>query len=979
MAQATDPGYFRERERARRNLESIRPRVSEETFRLLLSLLAESPDPDQALNLFERMLPETVPSGGPLASLFREHPRLLHYAVSILGHSYWLGETLIQNQDVFQLLLAEKRLERALGHDDYRERLEGFRAKVPAREISALLARFRKREYIRIALRDVLGVATLAETTAEISALADVLIQAALAEIEGRMRERFEIALPSESGQSFPPAFSVLAMGKLGGEELNYSSDVDIVYLYDDAEDLETSAVHEFFVRQAQSLTDLLSRPTPEGAVFRIDLRLRPQGQEGELAVGVRGALRYYAREAGDWELQALIKARRCAGDSGLARRFIHGVEDRIYTPDINFQAIETALDSRQRIEERRQRMPLARQNAAPKSGRGDAAQLRLQPASPPAGAGEGIDVKLDRGGIRDIEFLVQCLQRVYGGEERWLRPGGTLFSLQKLNDKGHLSGKEFHELTQAYEFLRRVEHALQLQRGQQLHRLPSAGEAFEVLQRSVLRGASGGLLDRLRGHMASVTAIYERVIRSQKRIEQEGRDMFQLTAAPAGAVRELPFEQLMQRIALDAPGLHAVIARAGCGLHGRRNLHRFLSSALTSPERYAALVENPGAVEKAMELFENSDYLADLLVRHPDALRRLGHLAQEETPRLFDFDSDGLFPAAMAESDPAEALAMLRREFRGHLLANGARSLLYAPQVYEALRGSSRLAQEAIRCALRITGGEQALAVFALGRLGTWEFDAGSDADLLFCRASGTDPERARMMAEKLVHALAAYTREGTIFAVDARLRPRGGEGELVITPAEMERYLAEEAQPWEALTYTKLRFAAGREDLAAQVLPVVQARTTRMAAQPGFAAAAVEMRARLEKSNRYEQSFKLASGGFYDIDFLASYLMLKSGGAAPENTDDRLRHLVRAGALPPTTAEMLREAARLYRTVDHAIRLVTGRPRPALPASEHSRAAVETLVNRMLKRRPGGDLQQDLDSTAERVREAFVDNLTI
>ena len=971
MAQEFDFSHFRERERAGRDLESILARVPGETARLLFSLVADSPDPDQALSLFERLLAEgDSESDAARVSLFRKDPRLLHYAASIFGYSYWLGEALIRNPDIFPELHRDKRLERAFGREEYRERLARFRERAVEPGIAALRARFRKREYIRIALRDVLGVATLAETTAEISSLADVLIETALseAEAEAAMRRRFEVFEDrAGDGPQPAPAFTVLALGKLGGEELNYSSDVDLIYVYDDPEELEPFAVHEYFVRQAQLLTDILSRPTPEGAVFRIDLRLRPQGNEGELAVGLRRGLRYYSHEAHDWEMQALIKARRCAGDAGLARRFIQGVEDQVYTRNVNFRAIETALHSREKIDARRRPVPGA------------------------TGATGGIDVKLDRGGIRDIEFLVQCLQRVYGGEERWLRPGGTLFSLQKLHDKSHISGKEFHELTQAYEFLRLIENRLQLQRGQQVHRLPSDVQALEVLFRAVDRDRQGrgaaGFLSLLKARMTSVTSIYERVVHSQKRIEKEGREAFQLTPAPAGTVRELSFEQLMQRIALDAPALHEAISRSGCGLHARRNLQRFLSSALTSPERYAALIENPATVERAIELFENSEYLADLLVRHPEAIRRLDHLPPAQVGVLFDSAPESLFTAEGAEvrrgrreeqepvdSTAEESLTLLRRDFREHSLVIGARALLQALPVCESMQQSSLAADAAIRCALRVTGGEESLAVFALGRLGTREFDAGSDADLLFCRSAACEPEAARLQAEKLVHALAAYTREGTIFAVDSRLRPRGGEGELVIAPQVLEKYLDEEAQPWEALTYTKLRFVAGDRRLAEEIMPAVHSRTVRMAAEPGFAQAVVEMRLRLEKSNRYERSFKLAPGGFYDIDFLASYLMLQAGRPEPENIDDRLQWLQHTGRLNAAVAEVLRDAARLYRTVDHAVRLVTGRARPELPTAEHARAATEALVNRILNRPTGLSVQDELDTAQGSVREIFL-----
>src|SRR5947209_1503557 len=225
------------------------------------------------------------------------------------------------------------------------------------------------------------------------------------------------------------------------------------MYIFGDGEEPPNAAIsnREYFIRLAQQVTEILSRMTREGAAFRIDLRLRPQGGEGELAVSLSQALRYYASVAHDWERQALIKVKHSAGDAGLAREFIRAVQPHVYTEQVNFAAIKTALVAREKMQKRRQQM-----------------NVRAQPA-------ESIDVKIDRGGIRDIEFLVQCLQRVYGGAEPWLRSGGTLFSLHKLHDKGHISGREFHDLTSAYEFLRNLEHRLQLREGQQTHRLPIA------------------------------------------------------------------------------------------------------------------------------------------------------------------------------------------------------------------------------------------------------------------------------------------------------------------------------------------------------------------------------------------------------------------------------------------------------------------------------------------------------------------------
>ena len=947
-----DSAAFRERERARHNLARIRTRAPHELTFALAPLLAESPDPDQALNLFERLISE---ASDQIISLLNSNRSLLHYTITLLGHSHWLGETLVHNQDLLYSLHREKNLERSLGREDYREHFARLRAHSFETDVCVLLARFKKRGYIRIALRDVLGIATLAETTAEISALSDVLIEEGLREAEARMRNRFGAPQYQDShGRLVEAPFAVLALGKLGGNELNYSSDVDLLYLYGDQNPSAELALREYFVRQAQLLTEMLSRTTREGAIFRIDLRLRPQGGEGEPAVALRHALNYYAQVAHDWELQALIKVRHSAGNVTLARQFIRGVEPHVYTKDINFEAIETAILSRQRMGAHRRRLAVVRKQE------------------------EGTDVKLDRGGLRDIEFLAQCLQRVYGGEERWLRPGGTLFSLQKLHDKGHISGKDFHDLTKAYQFLRKVEHRLQLQRGQQIHRLPTGKEELQVLQRAVDRdpgpdGVAAFCLG-IKGRMAAVAEIYERIIHSQRQIEKEGVEVFRLTHAPSGSIRELSFDQVLQRIALEAPALHEIATQSDLSLHGRRNLHKFLSSAMTSADRYAALLENPRAVEHAVALFETSDYLTDILVRHPDVIRGLNDLPNTTEPGLFELEQEAPFTVLPETPDVGEKLAFMRRRYRSYAFASGARDILHGRPAYESMSENTRIADAAVRCALQVAGGEEDLGVFALGRLGTGEFDIASDADLLFIRSQQTDADDARAKAERLMHALAAYTKEGTIFAVDARLRPRGGEGELVVTPAELEKYLAEEAKPWEALTYTKLRFIGGGANLEGQVLSLVHTRIKHMASHPTFAHAAMEMRTRQEKSNRFAKSFKLARGGFYDIDFLVSYLMLRNTQIAPDNTYFRLQHLQGAGLLDQPTTEELRKATLLYRTADHAVRLVTGRARPELPAAEHARQCTEALLGKILHRSNRDDLQEELESTAKSVREIFL-----
>ena len=962
-------------------LTRIAGQVPAGTAEALITLLPDSPDPEGALSSFERLMES---GGRELARLLDRHRFLIHYALVVVGYSRFLGDTLIRSPELLHAFLKERVLDRSYAPEELHEAFARFRARSGApglvspgtpsaraasegvEEMSLVLARFKRREYVRIMLRDVLGIAPLAETTAEISALADVLIEEALCEAEVAMRRRYGSPQHLDAeGRVVQTPFAVLALGKLGGNELNYSSDVDLLYLYGDGEELPSAPIsnREYFVRLAQLLTQILSRMTAEGRVFRIDLRLRPQGGEGEPAIAFSQALRYYALTAHDWERQALIKARHTAGSTGLAREFLRGVQPYIYSPHINFAAVETALDTRERISARRR-------------------QVLLESSR--------IDVKLDRGGIRDIEFLVQCLQRVYGGGEPWLRSGGTLFSLQKLHDKRHITGNEFHELTTAYEFLRKVEHRLQLRQGQQTHRLPDLPEQLRILQRAVgadktQQYAPEGIVAQVRERMAAVAEIYQRIIHHQQ-LQALGEEAeFHLAPRAEQSGAEQPYHQLLQRVAEDSPALHELAVRPELDSVTRRNLYRFLSAAFTSSERYAAVLRAPQGVERALELFGNSDFLTDILLRHPEEVASLSAApkAAEGVGRLFAppegphgaLADDPEFEYLGAAHVPyGEKLALLRRHYRHRVFASGAADILKLRPVYESLRQTSLAADNALRAAFAIAGAPAGLAVLALGRLGTSEFDLLSDADVLFVREDRLPAETAARVAGQIMQTLAAYTREGTVFPVDARLRPRGSEGELVVTAAELHSYCVQQAQAWEALTFTKLRPIVGSETAAAQAGVAVRALSRRFAADRGFLPAVREMRSRLEHAEPAAGNFKAGPGAVYDIDFLACYLAVRHELGGPcGNLRERLCCLRERGWLQESDSAALDQAAEFFRTVEHAVRLVVGKARKSLPATEHGHCAAERLVTRLLRREFMGGLEAELARTMAEVRGIY------
>ncbi len=953
---------FRDSEAARRNLARIRQLVPAGVQEVLAALLPSSPNPDAVVNQFERLAESASPD---LLRLLQKHQFLIHYAVVVFASSSWLSETLIHNTDLFQGFVRDRSLDRAHSREEFQESFARMRSRSFETDTAVLLARFKKREYVRIMLRDVLGVATLAETTAEISALSDVLIEEALREVHSHLQHRHGSPQRLDpEGRVADSRFAVLSLGKLGGNELNYSSDIDLLYLYDGGVEPPHAEIsnREYFVRLAQQTTELLSRHTREGPVFRIDLRLRPQGNEGEPAVPLPHAIHYYSHVAHDWELQAMIKVRHSAGDLGLAREFVRRVQPFVYRPELNFLAIKTALASREKMGSHRRRRLLKQTGQ------------------------NGIDVKLDRGGIRDIEFLVQCLQRVYGGSESWLRSRGTMFALQKLYDKEHIGSKDFHNLTNAYEFLRNLEHRLQLRQGQQTHRLPESRWELESLARGLAReGTTAPTPEEFQAHvqrrMSAVTEIYQRVI-YQEQSQDHHPPEFQLHPETP-ATPESSYSQMMQRLAVDSPRLREIAGSAELSQHARRNLDRFLSSAGTTSERYGAVLRSPEAVGRALTIFEFSEYLTDILVRHPAEVALLPQIEElstsseaelfDEGPRSESVAPDPVFAyLAQEKVDRSEANAILRRHYRRRVFLSGARDLFQLREVFDSLSENTASAEAAIQAALAIAGAPAGFAVMGLGRLGAREFDLLSDADVLFVCDEDCAQEEMRRVAAQMMDALTAYTLDGTVFPVDARLRPHGREGELIVTPTQLAAYFQDEAKPWEALTYLKLRHVAGDREVGNRALQAVRKGIAEIATRPGFNSELQDVRIRLERSDT-TANFKTGAGGIYDLDYLAGSLQARHqlwlAGSLPERLDLLHEH----GLLDARDWDQLMQGALFLRTLEHLVRLVTGRARKWLPVAEHPHRALQKLLWRVLRADDSFDLEMRLSEVLRQTRAIY------
>jgi glutamate-ammonia-ligase adenylyltransferase len=851
--------------------------------------IAGSGNRDQAVLQLEVLLQQ---HSAEAIAAFDSSAQALRSCVALFGSSQWLGQTLLQNPDLLQLFARPMGLVHPREAEDFREQFARFRMRSHETPLAVLLARFKRREYVRIFTRELLGLASLAEITSEISALSDVLIEQAVLDCESELRRRYRgwPQLRSSGEREYPARFSVLALGKLGGNELNYSSDVDLLYLCDDAEDagtLEISA-REFFTRLAQELTAVLSNVSADGQVFRVDLRLRPQGTSGEMVAGAGQALRYYGSVAQDWELQALLKLRPSAGDRTLAREFVEQVQELIYCKQLSLSAIQTAAHSLERIR------------------RGNVRQ----------GAQE-LDVKNGAGGIREIEFVAQCLQRVHGGGEPWLRSSGTLLALQKLHDKGHIGDAECRELCATYGLLRGIEHRVQCRQGVQLHRLPEAPAEQSALFRS-MGGESIRSAQELSRVMKSASNLCARVLRLGSGVAGEATSLTVSLGAPGAA-------SLRRELAARSPALAEALA-AEVGNPTLRNLERFLTAASTGEERIRTALGNVEWIEQALPVFARSALATNFLARHPRDIVALFRQCEREAGRsIWD---------------------QLRIESRRCMLRSVGHTLLEEMPVWEALREYSQKFDLILQQALEAADAPAGFAVLAVGRLATCELDVLSDADLVFLRSAECDSEKAERCALSLVAMLSGYTREGSVITVDARLRPHGKEGELVVTSRQLAQYFESEAKAWETIAFGKLRLIAGAERLAEEAAESLRGLRKRSAASPQFVPELRSMRKRIADSGGVE-SFKTSPGGTYDLDFLMGMLEARAAvPAAGKQLWERLEALLERELLSPAQGRDLLHAAGLFRRVDHGIRVAEGRSRKWLPESDVLRASVEHVV---------------------------------
>ena len=951
---------FRDPAAAAQRLARLSALLAAEQLQSVQALAASAADPDGVLDGLERLAAQQPEAFCRLASL----PGAMPVLAAIFSASRFLTEALLKHPEWVEEIIGSAELNRLLTVEDYQAKLEA--SLPPGVPSAAALARFRRQQLLRIVARDVMGLAALAETTLELSNLADAILQITCERIRQALVARHGQPRPEQKAEGPDPAtFAVIALGKLGGSELNYSSDIDLLYIYSangHTDGPEVITNKEFFQKQATQLTELLSAFTPEGTCYRVDLRLRPDGSLGEIAPSFEAARNYYQRRARDWELQMLIKARPVAGDRALAARLLELLQPLIYSTTLDFSVVEATSATRVRISEKL---------AARRSGE--------------------LNIKLAPGGIRDVEFLVQCLQRLHGGREPWVRHSGTLLALFRLRDKNLLSPREYSRLAAAYQFLRHLEHRLQMAEDRQTHTLPREPAELELLARRMPLSQVGQaptaelLLSELHRHLEEVQEIYERVIHAQQPAYYAPPSRPQQEAAPEEPTASVDpgASNLVRWLDERAPELARSLKR-GSLRRGRVLFEHFLERLVARAELLRKVDEDAVLSGYLFDLFDHSPYFSEELIRAPELIRELEGLPEGPS-------GSSSYAAVVGQMPDANEL---RRFFRREMFRIQAESICLSTPIFTTLEQTSDLADAVLAAAYRLAVQEltathppaspsyqprDQMFVIALGRLGMREFDLASDADLVFVLP---DEEASELVfwtrvAERLMSMVSAYTGQGTIFAIDTRLRPDGREGALVQTESAYKSYFAERAEAWEGITYMKARAVAGDLERATAFLKELQRVDWRRYGQSARSRSRLaQMRRRIEKEQGAENPLKAGRGGYYDIDFALMYLRLKGAGIFYRalNTPARINVIEETGHLDRQDAAFLRDAATFYRAVDHGLRVITGQAAGTLPRGGPQLAMLTELVSRWTPEHLHDEpIEFELAHIRERTRDFF------
>lgn len=831
------------------------------------------------------------------------------------------------------------------------------------------LRRLRALVFARIAWRDLTQAAPLAETLTALSTFADLATDHALQFAQTGLSGRFGVPRTPQGEIAVPV---ILGMGKLGGGELNFSSDIDLIFAF--SESGETDGVKsisngEYFVKVAQSVSRILSAPTEHGIVFRVDWMLRPFGSAGAMAWSFDAMEDYYQVHGREWERYALIKARPVAGDIGQGYSLLERLRPFIYRRYLDFNALGALRELKRLI-------------AADALQKGGVDNLKLGP-----------------GGIREVEFIVQSFQLVRGGQDGRLRSPCLQPTLAKLHEIGLLQADVSAQLQNAYAFLRRAENALQMWDDQQTHNLPQTPESQDSLAASAGHSQWSAFLTELNQHRQSVASTFARTFSADDSPKAQGAWAHSLTDAPesnrsgddpllaalaslnfgeataqvaeriatlrrAYLVRSLPEHALIKLQSL-LPLVLAECARSSAPLAAAERSLDLLQAIAGRSTYLSLLMESTAARAQLVRLCAASPWIAAMLIRNPSLLDQLlDSESLNETPTQAAIVREISTRCATVPVGDTEALMeTLRRCTHEVTLRVAAADLSKSLPLVKVADCLTWLAESVLQHALlaahkelektygrpvRSDGSSAAIAVLGYGKLGSVEMGYGSDLDIVFIHdAVDSDGETVggvrktsaqeffAKLAQRVVHLLAAQLHSGRAYEVDLQLRPNGSSGLPVMGEAGFLRYQLEKAWTWEHLALTRARWVAGDAALGARLANIRQQVLVQARARGPLLLEIAEMRQKmrdhLDKSSESRWDVKHGRGGLVDIEFITQALLLAHANTHPqivENADvwRQLEALVAAQLLTADTADGLLAAQRSYRSHLNRARLQGG-----------------------------------------------------
>jgi len=826
-------------------------------------------------------------------------------------------------------------------------------------ELQRGIRRCRNSAMAHIAVRDLCGLASLDEGMGELSDLA-------VASLEQACKWCFR-NLAQKHGppdgldlKGHKTGFAVIGMGKLGGHELNFCSDIDLIYVYmspPGRQEMTTGGsaapvhFHDFYTRLAEMVTDALHRVTEDGIAFRVDLNLRPGGKEGAIAHSLDAAEIFYTVHGETWHRLSLIKAAFAAGDVEVAESFLKMVRPFVYRRYLDYGSLEEIRWLKRRVE-----------SAASRE--------------------RGLDVKRGRGGIRELEFLVQALQIINGGRFPEIRETSTLGALERLSRAGFIDDAARVKLEEAYRFHRRLEHRIQMAQMRQTHRLPDDGEAVARLARGLGYPSAEKLKEALLQHSEVVYEHFSRLMEEKggtgggqhlaERLLSGTMDYAEVMEALAtmgfhnvpAAMEALEYltgvhvtsrfpERTRRLLKGLAPALLHHAAAAPDPDMALVNLDRWVHRVGNRWGVYALLAENPGVVEPLTRLFGSSNFLSRMFIDHPRLTDQLIMQEGSTVRKSRQEMEEDLSRELQDEEDPDEKLAVLRRYQSEEILLIGMQYVFGELSVEEASRQLTRLAEVCIDQSLSMAieridprhrgsvDGKPLFIIMGMGRLGGEELSFNSDLDLLFVYEIPQKPHSGRevmapeyfvRLAQRFISMLSVPMAHGLGYRVDMRLRPSGTVGPLVVSMESFRDYYRNEARLWERQALIRARVVAGHPELGERVMREVHRFAYEEPLPAGAAGEIRRMRHRMEielaRESEGHFNLKTGSGGLVDVEFAVQYLQLKYGGEQPlvrePNTLKAMGALGKAGILAGDDLHVLMAGYEYLRRVETHLRLL-------------------------------------------------------